>query len=79
MVAPPTGSQRPCAVAAAVMIKGVHARGGSGCARPPPTRPPEALTAMSAGAVLDGRCWASRRGIGGGTAGRTQTAIAAPG
>jgi len=79
MVAPPTGSQRPCAVAAAVMIKGVHARGGSGCARPPPTRPHVALSTMCAGTVLDGRFQASGRGIGGGTAGRTQTAIAAPG
>jgi len=32
---------------------------------------------ISAGAVLDGRFRASRRGIGGGAAGRTQTAIAA--
>jgi len=34
---------------------------------------------MSAGAVLDGRFRAPGRGIGGGTAGRTQTAIAVPG
>jgi len=54
-------------------------RGGSEAARPPPTRPPEALSAMSAGAVLDSRFRASGRGIGGGTASRTQTAIAAPG
>jgi len=68
---------RPCAFAPAVMIEGVPR--GRIAARPPPTRFPEALSAMSAGAVLDGRFRASGRGIGGGTAGRTQTAITVPG
>jgi len=45
----------PCALAAAVMIEGVHAW-SSGCARPPPPCPPEALSAKCAGVVLDGRC-----------------------
>jgi len=53
---------RPCAVATAVMIRG-GPRGGVAAARPPPTRPPEALSAMSAGAVLDGRFRASGRSI----------------
>jgi len=53
-------------------------QGGSGCARPPPTRPVEALSAMSAGAVLDGRFRASGRGIGDGTAAERRQRLLRP-
>jgi len=78
MVTPPTGSQISSPVL--VLLQRRYDRGGprvTGYTRPLPTRPCETLSAISAGAVLDGRLRASRCGIGGGAAGRTQTAIAA--